>query len=731
MQTKVFSHAFSGGEVTPELYARPDVAHVAQSLAIARNFETLPHGPARNRAGFEFVKEVKTSSKKTRLIPFSFNATQTFAIELGAGYFRWHTLAETLEHGVVAAYDNAHAYVVGDMATSGGVTYYCVAPTTGHAPPNGTYWYAMPADGTYEIPNPYAESELFDVHYTQSADVLTLVHPSHPVLELQRHGATNWQLVPVSFQPKIAAPTGQVVVPNGAGATTYTYVATAVAESNNFEESVASGTCSCTNDLTTAPNFNSMSCTAPAGALRINWYKLAAGLYGYIGQTGPGAPFVDNNITPDVSRTPPLFDANFNSGAGYYPGAVGYFEQRRVFAGWDLAPQTVLTTRSGTETNIGYHIPIVADDRIAFRIAARQGSQIHHVVPVHDLVLLTGTNVFRVFGDGGPLTGANINVRPQGVGSSNVQPVTVDDSTVIYPQAVGGRMRELAFSVTSQGSYYQSNDLSELAPHLFDGFTIVDMAYTTAPYPMLWAVNDQGTLLGLTYVPAQQISAWHHHDTDGAFESCCAITEEGEDFLYAIVNRTIGATTKRYVERKHTRSMATQADAFFVDSGLSYSGAPVTHILSGLSHLEGKTVSILADGAVLPQQVVTGGALPDALPAPASKVQVGLPITADFQTLPLAVAVPDGGQGTNKNLSHAWLRVKDSSGILVGPDFDHLVPFKQRTDEPYGTPPRWVQGWVDVVPLNSWGPDGQVCVRQADPLPLTIVAAKLEVSIGG
>jgi hypothetical protein len=142
-------------------------------------------------------------------------------------------------------------------------------------------------------------------------------------------------------------------------------------------------------------------------------------------------------------------------------------------------------------------------------------------------------------------------------------------------------------------------------------------------------------------------------------------------------------------------------------------------------------VSILADGAVLPQQVVTGGALPDALPAPASKVQVGLPITADFQTLPLAVAVPDGGQGTNKNLSHAWLRVKDSSGILVGPDFDHLVPFKQRTDEPYGTPPRWVQGWVDVVPLNSWGADGQVCVRQADPLPLTIVAAKLEVSIGG
>src|SRR6185369_7725390 len=125
----------SGGEVTPELYGRPDVAHVAQSVALARNFETLPHGPARNRTGFEFVKEVKDSSKRTRVIPFSFNATQTFAVELGAGYFRWHTLAETLLAGSPPAYSGATAYVLGDLVTQAGTIYYCMLATTGNAPP--------------------------------------------------------------------------------------------------------------------------------------------------------------------------------------------------------------------------------------------------------------------------------------------------------------------------------------------------------------------------------------------------------------------------------------------------------------------------------------------------------------------------------------------------------------------------------------------------------------------
>jgi len=122
---------------------------------------------------------------------------------------------------------------------------------------------------------------------------------------------------------------------------------------------------------------------------------------------------------------------------------------------------------------------------------------------------------------------------------------------------------------------------------LFDDLDIVDIAYAKSPIPVLWMTSTSGKLYGLTYIPEQQIGAWHWHDTDGAFESCCVVAEGTEDVLYAIVNRTIQGQTKRYVECKQSRLITNPANAFFVDSGLTYSGAPATTI-SGLGHLEGK-----------------------------------------------------------------------------------------------------------------------------------------------
>lgn len=732
---RVFTRAFSGGEVTPEIYAREaDNQHVSQSLALSRNFITLPHGPSRNRTGTEFVKEVRNSLVVTRLIPFSFSAVQTFAIELGAGFFRFHTMGETLLASGAAAYNGATAYTTGALVTNAGITYYALQATTGNAPPNATYWYALPVDGTYELPNPYAAADLFSIHYTQSADVMTLVHPSYPPMELRRLGASLWTLSQIAFAPSALPPTGVAATATGSGSTSYTYAATSITNVNgNLAESLVSAASTpITNDLTIAGHFNTIACAADPSAVRVNYFRLSGGLFGYIGQAAPGGGFVDNNITPDTSHTPPLVDATLSTGVGYYPAGVGYDEQRRFFTGWNQGPQNVIGTRSGTESDVNYHIPTVADDRISFRVAAREGSQIEHIVPVQFLMLLSPTNVFRVTStDGGALTGASIDVRPQAyLGANNVQPVVVD-STILYAQAFGGRITELSYNVTAQGSFYDTNDITLLAPHLFDYFTVVDMAFARAPYPIYWVVNDQGTLLGLTYVPKQGVSAWHHHDTDGAFESCCVIAEEGEDYLYVIVRRTINGATKRYVERLHSRQMPTNADAFFVDCGLTYSGTP-TAAVSGLQHLVGKTVSILGDGAVMPPQVVAAdGTLPAPLDGPCSTIHAGLPITADMETLPLFTAMPDLGQGRKKNVNKVWLRVAESSGIFAGPTFDKLLPYKQRTTEPYGTPPNWVNGEIPITLNNYWSDSGQVCIRQTDPLPLTVVAMTSEVSIGG
>ncbi|MGZ3184410.1 MAG: hypothetical protein ACXU8N_18390 [Telluria sp.] len=692
MSQRTLARSFSSGELTPELFGRLDLAKFQSGLAACRNFIVLPHGPVSNRSGTEFVHEVKDSTKRTRLIPFTYSVGQTMVIEVGAGYFRFHTQ--------------------GAVLLSGGQP--------------------------YEVANPYAEADLFDIHYVQSADVLTLVHPNYPVQELRRLGAANWTLTAPTFQAPTNAPTGVAATSSHPTVTTtpYQYVVTAVNQAN-LEETVASGASAVvTNDLTLAAHYNTINWTAPATGtiVRYNVYKLANGLYGFIGQCS-GTTFVDSNITADVSVTPPMNDTGFNDAVGNYPGAVSYFEQRRWFAGTNNKPQNVWGTKSGTESNLSYSIPTRDDNRVAFRIAAREASAIRHIVPVTSMVLLTPACEYRMNPQGDVLTPSSINPKPQSyIGCNNVTPVLVGNS-ILFAQARGGRIREMAYNWQAGG--YLTNDISIMAPHLFDYQNIVDMAFCRAPYPVLWAVSTSGQLLGMTYVAEQQIAAWHRHDTiGGAFESVCAITEtpsgqvSAEDMLYVIVNRTINGVQKRFVERMHTRNFATPSDAFFVDCGATYSGAAVTTV-SGLTWLEGQSVAILADGAVQPRQVVQGGTI--TLDNPASKVQVGLPIQADVQTLPLALLALDAAAGTGKpkNVNKVWLRVNRSSGIFAGPTFDKLIEVKERTTEAYGSAPALKSGLVSVAVAPSWGDDGAVCIRQSDPLPLTIVSLALDVATGG
>lgn len=679
---RTLQRSFSGGEISPEMFGRFDDAKYQSGLARCRNFITKPQGPAENRPGFAFVRAVKDSTKKVRLIPFTYSTTQTMVIEMGPGYFRFHTQGATL--------------------MSGGVP--------------------------YEIANPYAEADLFDVHYVQSADVLTLVHPNYAPRELRRLGATNWQLTTLSFAAPIAAPGAPTLVAAGHTAVKYTYyyVVTAV-DSEGVSESAASAASSAGGNLFETGATVTISWAAVTGASRYNVYKMQGGLYGYIGQTA-GLSIVDDNISPDLGKTPPIYDSVFNA-AGDYPGAVSYFEQRRCFAGTTNKPQNIWMTKSGTETNMSYSLPIRDDDRIAFRVAAREANTIRHIVPLTQLLLLTSSAEWRVTSvNSDAITPSTISVRPQSyVGSSNVQPVIINN-TLIYGAARGGHVRELAYNWQASG--FITGDLSLRAPHLFDTFDIVDMAYAKAPQPMVWFVSTSGRLLGLTYVPEQQVGAWHWHDTDGVFESCTVVAEGGEDALYCVVRRTINGNSVRYVERMASRQFTDQADAFFVDAGATYSGVPAD-VISGLGHLEGKTVSILADGAVHPQRVVTGGSI--TLDIEASTVQIGLPIEADLQTLPLAVQLQDGsfGQGRFKNVNKVWLRVYRSSGIFVGPSASELTEAKQRTTENYGAPPALKSEEIPIVLTPSWADSGQIFVRQSDPLPLTVVSMTAEVALGG
>lgn len=681
-QARTLQRSFAGGEITPEMFGRIDDVKFQTGLALCRNFVTKPHGPAENRAGTMLVRRVKDSTKRVRLIPFTYSTTQTMVLEFGNEYIRFHTQGSTV----------------------------------------------MDGGSPYEVATPYTEADLFSLHYVQSADVLTIVHPNYEPRELRRLGATNWQLQVISFAPVIATPTGLTVVASGHTTPkyTYTYTVTAIA-ADGISESVEAAGVSATGNLFETGGIVTISWDAVAGASRYNVYKLSGGIFGLVGST-VDLSIVDDNIAADLSKTFPRYESGVFTGAGNYPGAVSYFEQRRVFAGTVNKPQNIWMTKSGTESNMSYSLPTRDDDRIAFRVAAREANTVRHIVPLNQLLLLTSSAEWRITSQNSDaITPTTINVVPQSyIGASNVQPQIINN-TLLYCASRGGHIRELAYNWQASG--FVTGDLSLRAPHLFDGLEIVDMAYAKSPFPVVWFVSSSGKLLGLTYVPEQQVGAWHQHDTDGVFESCAVVAEGHEDALYVVVKRHINGQDVRLVERFASRQILDQNDAFFVDCGATYDGAPASTI-SGLSWLEGETVNILADGAVHPQRVVSGGSI--TLDQPASKVHVGLPITSDLQTLPFAAQIDNAfGQGRVKNVNKVILRVFQSSGIFAGPAFDKLVEAKQRTTEPYGSPPGLKSKEISITVTPQWSDGGQLCIRQSEPLPLTVVSMTLETEVGG
>lgn len=761
MAIKTLTRSFAGGILGPELYGRLDLGKFQTGLAESENFWVLPHGPIQNRPGFQYILEAKDSTKKVRVVPFSYNTEQTYVIEFGDSYIRWHTNGGTLlessqsitsisqaNPGVVTKV--AHGYSNGDWLylVAAGMTelsgrYVKVANATadtfeltsihGGANINTTNYGAF-TSGTmarvYTLSSPYVEADLFDLHFVQSADVLTIVHPSYAPCELTRLSATSWQLATITFAPTLSAPSAPTLTPGGPGGgtpITVYYKCTALA-SETLEESLASSSANVSIDLTVTGNYVDVGPPSVSGAVRYNIYKLSNGLYGYIGQTD-GSAFRDNNVTADVSQTPPEANTPF-TGANNYPGAVGYHEQRRCFGGTNSKPQNFWATKSATENNLSYSIPSKGDDAISFRIAAREVNRVRHIVSVDQLLLLTSGGEWKVAPQNSDVLTPD-SAAPKQIaaeGASNVQPVLAANA-VLYVQESGSRVRELKYKWEVNG--YDVRDISILAPHLFDDYTLTDLAYAKTPNKIIWAARSDGALLGLTYLPEHEVSAWHEHTTDGYFESVAAVKEGNEFALYAVVRRTINSRTVRNIERMHTRKFTAAEDAFFVDSGLTYDSSPTTTI-SGLWHLEGEEVAVLADATEVSGLTVTDGAI--TLPNEASVVHIGLPITADAKTLPLSFEAQAFGQGVVKNLNGASLRVQDSSGFRVGKSFADvdLQEVTTRTAEAYGTPPALINGVIDSVTiLPEWGDDAQLCIRQTTPHPVTILSLVLEAAVGG
>lgn len=535
--------------------------------------------------------------------------------------------------------------------------------------------------------------------------------------------------------PAVASTTGTVErVDLGTDRTNY-YVVTAMSATE--AESAATAPVSVVNNLFARGAYNTVSWTAVSGAARYRVYKRVAGvaIYGLIGEVSSDGSasysFKDERVNPNTSITPPLFDSSLNVSASTYPRAVSHYEGRRCFAGPNADVQSIWLTAADAESDMTYHLPLIDSDRIQRRLKASSLAVVRHLVPFGNLLALTDTTEFRISPiENGVLTPRSFIARPQSnYGCSTTQPVLIGNSLLFSDN--GGHVRDYGWS--DQAGGYLGADVSERAAHLFDLYSISQFAVARSPYPIVWSVSSSGKLLGCTYAAEQQLVAWHQHDTDGAFESVCVLTEGGESRVYVSVRRTINGATKRYIERLGTLRPVSRSSSSCMDSSLLLSTSSAVTTVSGLSHLEGKTVYVLANGAVQEPRTVSGGqiTLSTALGSGTNLVRVGLPLRREIQPVPATFALAAFGGGSAKAVNRVWFRVVDSGRFKTGPTLAavDLTPANEIPSNNVASGTLY-SGVVGVTLPGGWSDDGQAYLQMLDPLPITVTSYCMEAALG-
>lgn len=757
--------SFAAGELSPAMYGRTDIAKYDVGAAKLENFIVLRYGGVQNRAGTKYLATT-AGNKKAVLLPFRYNVEQNFIIEITAGKIRFYTQGALVTKDG-APYEITNNYSEDELDTikytQSADVMFLVQP---NHPPATLTRYAND-NWTFErmdiTGGPFADSELTakstttitasattgTVTLTASAsifnanmvdDLIALTHFVDSDYKKGTPSANGTNLI-VSVLPhstvyvesfgfwdgnftleKYDRLTGQwVKIRSQSGNRSQNYNLT---EENDSDE--------ITQYRVTSTEFNTDVWSGENEQQRgyITIQAFGNDYTGHVLITGyTSATKVTGTVKKQLASTEATKDYQFASWSqkNGFPTCAGFFEDRLVFAGSKAEPQTFWASKTGDYYNFGTSIPALDNDAITATLNGGQMNGIKAIIAFGEMILLTAGGEYKVTGNGKPITGENVLSQAQEYrGISDVLPVTVG-SRIVYLQQQGNLIRDLAYSYDVDK--YTGDDLNLLAAHLFERHKITSMTYQQTPNSIVWCTREDGVLLGLTYLKEQDVYAWHQHSTaHGKFINVCAISGPQEDELYCVVERE----GNYYVERMVAREASTEPeDQYFVDSGITVSGNTKTNEVTGLDHLEGLEVAILADGNVQPLQTVTDGKI--TLKRAYSKIHVGLPIHAEMQTLPLEFNAEDGTfMSRKKRVSALMAMFKDSRGGLYGIGDGPKNEFKWRSTEKWGEPIALFTGKKKMpVPQANWNETVMVTISQEDPLPLTILSLVPQIEAGG
>jgi hypothetical protein len=825
--------SFAGGEVSPDIYGRTDLAKYSVAAKTMKNFYPHFFGGASNRPGTMFVTEVKDSSKKVKLLPFQFSVEQAYIIEAGENYFRYIKDGGQIINGSTIV----------------------------------------------ETTTTYAENDLFNLKTAQSADVLYICNSGYKPKTLTRSSHYNWTFADFGYKSgpfRTQNSTDTTITPSAVTGTGITLTAS----SSIFESGHVGSLFQISHDVTGQSLNLTYSAATTSDSIKCNgdWSFVTHGTWkGTVelqrskdnGSTWQTIRTYSSNddFNPEVSgNTDELvllrINYTYTSGTCYinlnaysfvmdgvvkitavtsgtvatadvitdlafttatkdwaegawstkngYPFCTKFYQNRLGFAATTKDPLTLWLSQIGDYPNFLIHPTVEDDDAITAPLVSQGVNSIRSMVSLSNMLAFTAGGEWKIGtgSESSALTSNTVRAVQQGYrGSSTLEPLIIGDR-VLYCQEMGSVVRDFGYSITDDA--YKGDDLTLLARHLFRNFSIVDWCFQQEPDGIIWAVRSDGVLLSFTYIKEQDVWAWAEHVTDGEFESVAAIPGSDYTEVYFVVKREINGSVKRYIEKLMPRMVSTDPrDQFFVDCGLSYDN-PITitgvtqaspivitaashglsagnyvdisdvvgmtelngmrykvgivttntftllnmdddsnidgtsytaykssgyvrkcvTTVSGLSHLEGEAVTILADGSVSPSQVVSGGSI--TLDDYASRIHVGLGYTCDLETLNVDIPMKDGTtQNRKKHINAVTVKFENSYGGYIGiNNSDNLEGIEPTLALIMGKPGSLVTGNKKVQPYAEWSDTATVFIRQSDPLPMTVLTVMPEVELG-
>lgn len=655
----------------------------------------------------------------------------------------------------------------------------------------GAYTSGGEVSRIYEITTVYSSADIEHLYFTQSADTLFIFSPTWPLTKLVRSGHADWTIETAVVEEgpfldfntddtntvSLDAASGTNVVmtfsvdtletahegalfriwekSNGSsfGYATWAPGATVTVANDSYWEYngnvyyVVSGGGSAMGSTASYPTHTKGTVSVFYGGgtaeMRYEHSGYCVVQVDQVVDSKNALVTIVKNRTPYTAygaRSSPQWQEGAWSDLRGYPATASFHEQRLVAASTEHQPSTVWGSQTGIY--LGFKDGDKDDEAYIYTIASDQVDAIKYLNSTKKLVLLTSSSEYILSASRSDeaVTPTNVRMsRETNFGSANVRPIRAGPA-VLFAQRAGDnanparRLREFVYNF--QTDSYVAPDLTILAEHItYPG--IVAGAFQATPDLVVWYARSDGDLVGLTYERDQQVVGWHKHalganEDGGLVKWLASIPGSQADEVWMIVERQINGATVRTIEWLQPGLLDGDEveDGVFLDCSLTYDGTPATTI-SGLWHLEGEAVSALADGVVVENLTVSGGAI--TLETAASLVHVGYGYTSRLRTLRIEAGAQQGtAQGAIGRINEVVVRLDRTVGGKFGRDDDNLDPIQYRLpSDPLSSEIELFTGDKFLLFDGEWDTDRYITLVQDKPLPMHVLGLKVAMRVSG